>query len=66
MPQLIVLAAIGAGLYAGSRLLSLIAGQLHERAEVRTTENRDNIVATKDLGRLEYDPVTGVYKPSKH
>jgi len=66
MPQLVVLAAIGAGLYAGSRLLSFIAGQMHERAEVKTAESRDTVVVAKDLGRLEYDPVTGVYEPSKH
>ncbi len=66
MPQLVVLAAIGAGLYAGSRLLSFIAGQMQERAEVQAGENRDSVVATKDLGQLEYDPATGFYRPSKH
>lgn len=67
MPQLVVLAAIGAGLYAGSRLLSFIANQMQERAESQTIrEPTTGKVVAKDLGQLEYDPVAGVYRPSKH
>ena len=66
MPQLVVLAAIGAGLYAGSRLLSFFASHLQDHPEVQAARERaTNNVVTKDLGQLEYDPASGVYRP-KH
>ncbi len=67
MPQLVVLAAIGAGLYAGSRLLAFFASQLQDHPEVQAAREHANTgrVVTKDLGQLEYDPASGVYRP-KH
>ncbi len=67
MPQLVVLAAIGAGLYAGSRLLSFFASQLQDHPEVQAARERASTaqVVTKDLGQLEFDPISGVYRP-KH
>ncbi len=62
MPHLLGLMLIGAGLYAGYRALARIAGRTDEmqRAEA---EVRQPIVPEKHLGTLEYDPVSGVYRP---
>jgi hypothetical protein len=66
MPQLFVLALIGAGLYAGYRWVrtakELVADVRRADEELhRWTGGR----IEKDLGALEYDPVSGVYRPSK-
>jgi hypothetical protein len=66
VPQLIVLALVGAGLYAGYRWLSRSAAEI--TAEVRRAEDELRHRAAgraieKDMGRLEYDPVSGVYRP---
>lgn len=65
MPQLIVLALVGAGIYAGYRWLWRPARMIV--AEVRRAEDElrraDHGAAEKDMGRLECDPVTGVYRP---
>ena len=65
MPQVMLLAAIGAGVYAGYRALMRAAERL--AAELTRTEaearQRAESVAQKDLGTLEYDPRSGVYKP---
>lgn len=66
MPQLIFLAAIGAGLYAGSKLLGAIASHLHTDAQMSATDPATSgDVLPKDLGQLEFDAATGVYKPVK-
>jgi len=62
MPQFIILAIAGAGLYAGYKLL---ARQLTSAA--RATEDikrRASASAPKDLGTLEFDAETNVYRPS--
>ncbi|HEX6002196.1 MAG TPA: hypothetical protein VFZ16_22805 [Hyphomicrobiaceae bacterium] len=65
MPQLIVLALVGAGIYAGYRWLWRPARMVV--AEVRRAEDDIRRAAArslaKDMGRLEYDPITGVYRP---
>ncbi len=68
MQQLVMLALVGAGLYAGYRWLMRSAREV--TAEVRRTEDELRRRATgaaieKDMGRLEYDPVTGVYRPAR-
>ena len=68
MPQLVVLALVGAGLYAGYRWFARTSRQL--AAEVKRTEEElrrraSGAAIEKDLGALEYDPATGVYKPAK-
>ena len=66
MPQLVLLAAIGAGAYAGYRWLKRTAEQMTaemKAAEVEARERRGAAQA-KDLGRLEYDPATGKYRPA--
>ena len=65
MPQLIVLALVGAAIYAGYRWLWRPARMV--AAEVRRAESEIRRAAArgleKDMGRLEYDPVAGVYRP---
>lgn len=65
MPQLIFLAALGAGAYAGYRWLKKTAEEMTaemQKAEVDVRERRQAGHA-KDLGALEYDPKSGVYRP---
>lgn len=66
MPQLIVLALAGAGLYAAYRWVWRPARMIV--AEVRRAEDEIRRAAAaraveKDMGSLEYDPRTGVYRP---
>lgn len=68
MPQLVVLALVGAGLYVGYRWLSRSVREI--KAEVRRAENEWRARAAgsaleKDMGRLEYDPASGVYRPMR-
>lgn len=68
MPQLVVLAALGAGLYAGYRALVRAGAKLAEDLKSREDEMRARASAAaseKDLGTLEYDPRSGVYKPAQ-
>jgi hypothetical protein len=66
MPQVIALALLGAGLYAGYRWLAHAARQLGE--EMQRADETLRQPATerieKNLGALEYDPATGVYRPA--
>jgi hypothetical protein len=61
MPQLIFIAALGAGAYAGYRWLRKAADDM--RAATVDARERQNAVQAKDLGTLSYDPKSGVYKP---
>lgn len=66
MPQLVVLALVGAGLYAGYRLFAHTSERL--AAEIKRTEDelrQRTHVAVKEMGKLEYDPASGVYRPAK-
>jgi hypothetical protein len=60
------LALLGAGLYAGYRWVTRAAGEIG--AEMRRTEDELRQQATgrieKNLGALEYDPASGVYRPT--
>ena len=62
MPQLLIVALLGAGLYAGYRWYARAAKEL--AADIKRSQ--DDVMRTaglKDMGRLEYDPATGVYRP---
>jgi type II secretory pathway component PulJ len=65
VPQLIALALVGAGLYAGYRWFASVGREV--AAEVQRSQDelrrRAGMVVEKDLGRLEYDPNSGVYRP---
>jgi hypothetical protein len=67
VPQIFVLALVGAGLYAGYRWLTQATNEI--TADVRTTEEelrrRAAGALEKDMGALEYDPATGVYRPKR-
>jgi hypothetical protein len=66
MPQVIALMVAGAGLYAGfkwvSRLLSEAEQTIKRGEEIQRREAAARSVP-KDLGPLDYDPQTGVYRP---
>lgn len=65
MPQVIALTLLGAGLYAGYRWFTRTAREIG--AEMRRTEDELRQQATarieKNLGVLDYDPASGVYRP---
>ena len=61
-PQLVVIAALGAGLYAGYRWLSRLATQ--GEAAAAPPPEAEAVPVEKDMGRLELDPATGVYRPA--
>lgn len=64
MPQLVFAALIGAGFYAGYRYASRQLGKDKRSAEAAAERtSRDAANAPRDLGNLERDPVTGVYRP---
>lgn len=67
MPPLIVAGLIGAGLYVGLRVASGLLGELANRtasmSEPQSAAAATGHLAVKDLGTLEQDPETGVYRP---
>lgn len=71
MPQVLGLVLIGAGVIAGIKALQKIADrvseEMHRHADAvrRHEEARQAAEGTsaKDLGRLELDPQSGIYKP---
>ena len=67
MPQVIALALLGAGLYAGYRWLARTASGIG--AEMGHAEDELGQEAAgrieKDLGALEYDPKSGLYRPAR-
>ena len=67
MPQVIALALLGAGLYAGYRWFTRTARAIG--AEMQRDEDELGQRATgrieKNLGALEFDPASGVYRPAR-
>jgi hypothetical protein len=66
MPQFFVLALVGAGLYAGYRWFTQAAQEITADIEPAEDELRRRAAAgrlEKDMGALEYDPASGVYRP---
>jgi len=66
MPQFFVLALVGAGLYAGYRWYTQATQEI--TADIKRTEDElrrrgAGGVLEKDMGALEYDPASGVYRP---
>jgi hypothetical protein len=68
VPQLLILALLGAGAYAGYRWIARasreIAAELR-RANEELRRGPSPAQAERDLGSLEYDPKSGVYRPVK-
>jgi hypothetical protein len=67
VPQVIALALLGAGLYAGYRWLSRAARELGAEMQAAEEELRRQTAGSieKNLGALEYDPASGVYRPAR-
>jgi len=66
MPQVFVAALLGAGLYASYRWLAKASRLMAEEMQ-RTQDELAQRAAgrvEKNLGALEYDPATGVYRPT--
>ena len=67
MPPLILLAVVGAGVYAGFKLFSKLVEQAATPSPSETERVRREARAatgtTRDLGELEWDEKAGVYKP---
>jgi hypothetical protein len=63
----IALAFLGAGLYAGYRWLSRAAHDFAAELQVAEEELRRQAAGRieKNLGALEYDAVSGVYRPAR-
>jgi hypothetical protein len=69
MPQLFALAVVGAGLYAGYRWLVRATEALKAEVQLAHDELRarsTSMALPKDMGELEYDPSSGVYRPKRH
>jgi len=66
MPQVIALMVAGAGLYAGYKWISRLLTDTEEtfrRAEAEIRRHEETARVPKDLGSLDYDPQSGVYRP---
>jgi hypothetical protein len=68
MPPLIAAMLVGAGAYAGVRALQRILSGLsgiESNASRQGGEPAAAAVVVKDLGPLEFDAASGVYRPAK-
>lgn len=68
MPPLVFLAVVGAGCYAGYKLFAKLIEQAatpsRDETESIRGEARAAAGGVRDLGELEWDEKSGVYKPS--
>jgi hypothetical protein len=67
MPQVIALALLGAGLYAGYRWFTRTTPEIAAPMQRAEEEFRQEAASRieKNLGALEYDPSSGVYRPAE-
>ena len=65
MPQVIALALLGAGFYAGYRWFTRTTREFAAQMQRTEEELRQEAAGRieKNLGALEYDPAAGVYRP---
>lgn len=68
MPQVFALLIAGAGIYAGLKWISRAVADAQRTARLKEAALREAMArreggAPKDLGTLEFDPATGVYRP---
>lgn len=63
MPQLIAIAAAGAGLYAGYRWLQRKLSEQAEMLARAEAERAQAASAVKEMGRLEWDAEAQAYRP---
>ncbi len=65
MPQLVAAVLIGAGIAAGVKWLAKEVGKQAARLGPEDLQQGQPVhVAPRDLGALEYDADTGVYRPT--
>jgi len=65
MPPLIVAVLLGAGAYAGFRAVKhLLSRSSEDGIAPAEATNVSGMEPEKDLGRLELDPATGIYRPT--
>jgi hypothetical protein len=67
VPQVIMLALLGAGAYMGYRWVVRTSREIAAEMQRAQDELRRGAPphVERDLGRLEYDPQSGVYRPVK-
>ncbi|MGD9804588.1 MAG: hypothetical protein AB7E81_09300 [Hyphomicrobiaceae bacterium] len=68
MPPLIAAMLVGAGAYAGVKAFQRILAswsEIEAAARQPAAQATPSSVVVKDLGALEFDPATGVYRPVK-
>ena len=67
MPQLVALALVGAGLFAGYRWMSRLTSEARDNLRKAEAEARRRNGGTgdepRDLGALEWDSTAEVYRP---
>ena len=63
MPQVVAAVLIGAGIAAGFKWIAREVARAADDARV-AHDDRRNVTAPKDLGRLEWDAKSGVYRPA--
>lgn len=67
MPPIVFLAVVGAGCYAGYKLFSKLMIQAQTPSKSETDRLRREAAAragsTRNLGELEWDENSGVYRP---
>jgi hypothetical protein len=66
MPQVVAAVLIGAGIAAGFKWIAKEMARVADEARVAhgDTAPRNVTTAPKDLGRLEWDAKSGVYRPA--
>jgi hypothetical protein len=68
MPPLIAAMLVGAGAYVGIKVVQRVLAswsEMQASAARATARSTPSAVVEKDLGSLELDPASGVYRPSK-
>jgi hypothetical protein len=64
MPQVLILIAIGAGIYAGSKWVGRELGKKRAaRSQASSEQVRSSSAMAADRGALEFDPKENVYRP---
>lgn len=66
MPQFLIFAAVGAGLYAGYRLVKRVGEDVADAVRSAEHDLRQRAEArsgVKDMGKLTLDPKSGEYRP---
>jgi predicted lysophospholipase L1 biosynthesis ABC-type transport system permease subunit len=69
MPQIVAAVLIGAGIAAGVKWLAREMARAAQATRLATEDlkRREPVTATpRDLGALEYDAKTGVYRPVRN